>query len=93
MWFIWSMLATPISDLRDLIPFIVHAVPFLLASSAFAIAGFLTTETMKEKEAPRPMQPVQPLPSITQQTIVCPHCGQQIPAESIFCPYCGQKIA
>ncbi len=91
IWFIWTMLNATISELQAFMPYFVHAVPFLLISSAFAIAGFLTVspteETVSHYPSPR-VQPVMP----TQQTIICPYCGKQIPAESIYCPYCGKKV-
>lgn len=91
IWFIFTFINAQISQLQEILPYITHAVPFLMLSSAFAIVGFLTLE--KHEEMPYAKSIVTPTPLAQEQTIICPYCGRSIPASSIFCPYCGQRVS
>lgn len=58
----------------------------------FAAIGFFNMRTPAQPAYQQPYTQPPPVPTSTQATRYCPHCGAPVDASATFCTNCGQQL-
>jgi len=83
-----------LSDIFNQIYYTIQYFISVFGSGAMALFFSFLKKSEEQRELMREMEEEgEPVKTVAESnTLKCPYCGREIPADSIFCPLCGRKI-
>jgi len=92
-YLLFIFLPDPLSDIFNQIYYTIQYFISVFGSGAIALVFSFLKKSEEQRELTREMEEGKPVKTIAESnTLKCPYCGREIPADSIFCPLCGRKI-